>query len=89
MDGQQFLVEDARRKARIDPFVVEQLEEILFLARAAAGDDGHVHPGRHGIQHFQIKAGAAAVGVNAQPDLSSTFPFFVILFKKQLQISAF
>ena len=34
MDGQQFLVENARRKASVDALVVEQLKEIfLFCPR--------------------------------------------------------
>lgn len=31
MDGQQFLVENARRKASVDALVVEQLKEIFLL----------------------------------------------------------
>ena len=32
MDGQQFLVENARRKASVDALVVEQLKEIFLFA---------------------------------------------------------
>ena len=70
MDGQQFLVENARRKARVDALVVEQLKEIFLFARAAAGDDGHIHPGSDRVQHLKIEAGADTIGVNAvQTDL--------------------
>ena len=70
MDGQQFLVENARRKARVDALVVEQLKEIFLFARAAAGDDGHIHPGSDRVQHLEIEAGADTIGVNAvQADL--------------------
>ena len=70
MDGQQFLVENARRKASIDALVVEQLKEIFLFARAAAGDDGHIHPGSDRVQHLEIEAGADTIGVNAvQADL--------------------
>ena len=37
MDGQQFLVENARRKARVDAFMMEQLEEVFLFARAGPG----------------------------------------------------
>ena len=32
-NGEQFLVEDARRKARVDAFMMEQLEEVFLFAR--------------------------------------------------------
>ena len=35
-NGEQFLVEDARRKARVDALVVEQFQKIFFFACAAA-----------------------------------------------------
>ena len=44
-DTQQLLVEDARRQPGVDALVVEQLQKILFFARAAAGNDGNIHPG--------------------------------------------
>ena len=63
-------MEDARRKARVDAFMMEQLEEVFLFARAAAGDDGHIHPGSDRVQHLKIEAGADTVGVNAvQADL--------------------
>ena len=64
-------MKDAGGKACVDALVVEQLEKIFFFACAAAGNDGHVHPCRHGIQHFQVKAIAHAIGVDAvQADLT-------------------
>ena len=70
-DGQQLLVEDARRKACVDALVVEQLQKVFLFACAAAGNDGHIHPRRNCIQHFQVEAIAHAVGVDAvQADLA-------------------
>ena len=37
------------------PLVVEQLQKILFFARAAAGNDGDIHPGGHRVQHFKVE----------------------------------
>ena len=69
-NGEQFLVEDARRKARVDALVVEQFQKIFFFACAAAGDDGHMHPRSHGVQHFEVEAVPHTVGVDAvQADL--------------------
>ena len=64
-DGEQFLVENTGRKPSVDPLVAEQFEEILLFARAARGDDGHIHPGGHRVQHFKVKAAAHPVGVDA------------------------
>ena len=58
-------MEDARRKPGVDALVVEQLEEIFLFAGSAAGNDGHVHPCGHRVQHFEVKAAAHAVGVDA------------------------
>ena len=70
-DAQQLLVEDARCQPGVDALVVEQLQKILFFARAAAGNDGDIHPGSHRVQHFKVEAVAHAVGVDAvQADLA-------------------
>ena len=67
---EQLLVEDARRKARVDAFVVEQLQKILLFARAAAGDDGHMNPRRHSVQQLEVETVPHAAGVDAaQADL--------------------
>ena len=58
-------MENARRQARVDALVAEQLQKILFFARAAAGDDGHADPAGNGIQHLEIKAVPDTVRVNA------------------------
>ena len=39
-------------------------------ARAAAGDDGHVHPVGQGVQQLQVKAGLHPVGVDAVATIS-------------------
>src|SRR5262249_48813189 len=47
--------------------------EVLDGARAAAGDDGHVHRGTDGPDHLQIEAGLGAVGVHrVEQDLADT-----------------
>ena len=53
-DTQQLLVEDARRQPGVDALVVEQLQKILFFARAAAGNDGDIHPGIHAAQKPEV-----------------------------------
>ena len=58
-------MEDARRKAGVDAFMMEQLEEVFLFARAAAGDDGDIHPGRHGVQHLEVEAVPDTVSVDA------------------------
>ena len=53
----------------------EELRKVLHLPRAAAGNDGDIHPGSQRVQHFKVKALLHAVGVDGvQHDLSRAVP---------------
>ena len=71
MDGQQFLVENARRKASVDVLVVEQLKEIFhFWPAPPLAMMGTFTRATTASSISRSETGADTIGVNAvQADL--------------------